>query len=130
MIALDTNVLARYFLNDEPKQAKAAAALLAKNQVYTAPPTVILELVWVLSVNGCEREEILKALRLLLGLPNFKPKQFEALCYAVHWYEQGLDFGDALHLALSAADQAFCTFDKKLTKSAADMGAIPLVRAL
>ena len=73
MITLDTRVLARFFLNYEPK----------------------------------------------------KPKQFEALCYAVLWYEQGLDFGDALHLALSAAEQAFCTFDKKLTKSAADMGAIP-----
>lgn len=130
MIALDTNILARYFLNDDPKQGKTAATLLAQKQVYTAPPTVILELVWVLSVNGCERDEILKALRLLLGLPNFKPKQFEALCYAVHWYEQGMDFSDALHLALSAADQAFCTFDKKLAKSAAAVGAIPLVRAI
>ena len=130
MIALDTNILARYFLNDDPKQCKVAAALLSKKQDYTAPATVILELVWVLSANGCTREEILKALRLLLGLPNFKPKQFEALCYAVHWYGQGMDFGDALHLALSAGDQVFCTFDKALVKSAAKIGAMPSVQAV
>ncbi len=128
MIALDTNILARYFLNDDPKQSKAAIALLSKKQIYTAPPTVILELVWVLRVNGCEREQIIKALRLLLGLPNFKPKQFEALCYALRWYEEGMDFGDALHMALSAGDQAFCTFDKTLSKVALESGALPTVR--
>lgn len=130
MIALDTNILARYFLNDDPKQSKAAIALLSKKQIYTAPPTVILELVWVLRVNGCEREQIIKALRLLLGLPNFKPKQFEALCYALRWYEEGMDFGDALHMALSAGDQAFCTFDKTLSKVALECGALPTVRLL
>lgn len=130
MITLDTNILARYFLNDDPKQSKAAIALLSKKQIYTAPPTVILELVWVLRVNGCEREQIIKALRLLLGLPNFKPKQFEALCYALRWYEEGMDFGDALHMALSAGDQAFCTFDKTLSKVALECGALPTVRLL
>ena len=130
MIALDTNILARYFLNDDPKQSKAAIALLSKKQIYTAPPTVILELVWVLRVNGCEREQVIKALRLLLGLPNFKPKQFEALCYALRWYEEGMDFGDALHMALSAGDQAFCTFDKTLSKVALGCGALPTVRLL
>lgn len=130
MIALDTNILARYFLNDDPKQSKAAIALLSKKQIYTAPPTVILELVWVLRVNGCEREQVIKALRLLLGLPNFKPKQFEALCYALRWYEEGMDFGDALHMALSTGDQAFCTFDKTLSKVALECGALPTVRLL
>jgi predicted nucleic-acid-binding protein len=127
MIALDTNVLARYFLNDEPAQAKAAVKLLSRKQHYTAPPTVILELVWVLSVNGCEREQIVKALRVLLGLPNFKPKNFEALCYAVRWYEKGMDFGDAMHLALSAGDETFLTFDKALEKTATQIGAVPSV---
>jgi predicted nucleic-acid-binding protein len=104
VIALDTNILVRYLLNDDPKQTRVAAALLAQNSVYTAPPTVMLELVWVLKVNGCSREEIIKGLRLLLGLPNFKPKAFEALCYAVRWFEEGMDFGDALHLALRGCE--------------------------
>ena len=129
-MALDTNILARYLLNDDPAQTQAASALLAQDKDYTAPPTVMLELVWVLKVNGCNREEIIKGLRLLLGLPNFKPKAFEALCYAVRWFEEGMDFGDALHLAMSADDDGFCTFDKSLGKLASGIGAMPTVRVL
>lgn len=130
MIALDTNILARYLLNDDPAQTQSACALLAQDKDYTAPPTVMLELAWVLKVNGCNREEILKGLRLLLGLPNFKPKAFEALCYAVRWFEEGMDFGDALHLAMSADDDSFCTFDKSLGKLADGIGAMPTVSVL
>lgn len=118
MIALDTNVLARYLLNDDPKQANAAAALLRKQETFTAPITVILELVWVLQVNDCSRVEIGKGLRALLGLPNFKPKEFESLACALGWFDEGMDFADALHLALSLKDASFCTFDKALVNQA------------
>lgn len=91
----------------------------------------MLELVWMLTVNGCAREEIAQALRLLLALPNFGPKEFEALCYATRWYEEGVDFGDAQHMALSAGDEGFCTFDKPLLgKAAASIGAAPQVTVL
>jgi len=97
-----------------------------------SPPRSLswLELVWVLKVNGCAREEIAKGLRLLFGLPNFKPKQFEALCYALQWFEQGMDFGDALHLAQSTDEEGFCTFDKPLGKLAESLGAMPKVDVL
>ncbi len=130
MIALDTNILARFLLNDDPVQFKQARDLLAHPNDYTAPPTVLLELVWVLESYGCTREEVVQALRVLLGLPNFKPKSFEAVCYAVNWYETGMDFGDALHLALSAGDEAFATFDKALGKVVAQNGIAPQVRVL
>ncbi|GAB6042844.1 type II toxin-antitoxin system VapC family toxin [Endothiovibrio diazotrophicus] len=129
MIALDTNILARYLLNDDPEQAEAATRLLSRKETFTAPPTVLLELAWVLKVNGCERDDIAKGLRALLGLPNFRPKAFEAICYALHWFEQGMDFGDALHLALSD-DETFFTFDKALGKHAANLGAVPPVKVL
>lgn len=54
MIALDTNILARYLLGDEPAQAKAAATLLAEEKDFTVPPTVMLELVWVLPRRHCQ----------------------------------------------------------------------------
>ena len=38
---------------------------------------------------------------MLLGLPNFKPKSFEAVCYAVNWYEAGMDLAAALAFALA-----------------------------
>ncbi|MBI2317922.1 MAG: type II toxin-antitoxin system VapC family toxin [Betaproteobacteria bacterium] len=127
MIALDTNILARYLLNDEPKQCRAAAALLRKREAYTAPPTVLLELVWVLGVNDCSRTEIVGALKHLVGLPNFKPREFEAVCRAIQWYEEGMDFGDALHLALSAKDEQLLTFDRSLARLAERIGAAPAV---
>ena len=44
MQALDTNVLARLLLLDDAAQYKRARALLASDQQFTAPVTVLLEL--------------------------------------------------------------------------------------
>lgn len=127
MIALDTNILARYLLNDDLRQGKAALALLTGPGEFTVPPSVVLELVWVLEVNGCTRDEILKGLRHLLGLPNFTAKELEAVLYALRWFEGGMDFGDALHLALSARDERLMTFDRSLERTARKLGAFPAV---
>ena len=48
MIAVDTNVLARLLLRDDEAQFRKAVRLFSDSREYTAPPTVILELVWVL----------------------------------------------------------------------------------
>ena len=130
MIALDTNILACFLLQDDPAQFKQAKALLAQDTHYTAPPTVMLELVWVLESHDCTRKEIALALHTLLGLPNFKPKAFEAICHAINHYEAGMDIGDALHLALSAAEASFVTFNKALGKLATRRDASPPVRVL
>lgn len=99
---LDTNILARYLLNDSPAQADIVEKLLRGSETCTAPITVFPELVWALESCDCERTEIAKSIRLLCGLENFKPQNLDALAYALHWYEGGMDFGDALHLAMSA----------------------------
>jgi predicted nucleic acid-binding protein len=44
LLALDTNVLARLLLRDDAAQYKRARALLASDQQFTAPVTVLLEL--------------------------------------------------------------------------------------
>lgn len=130
MIALDTNILARYLLRDDEAQFERASALLGAAEEYTAPVSVILELAWVLRVNGCTREEIARGLRLLIGLPNFKLGNPVTLLYALRWYEEGLDFADALHLALSDREQGFVTYDRDFAKVAGQVGAYPQVMAL
>ncbi len=45
MIALDSNILARYLLNDSLAQADIAKMLLHGTEPCTAPITVLLELV-------------------------------------------------------------------------------------
>jgi len=116
VIVLDTNILARFLLNDDPEQFQRARDLIDGPQRFTAPVTVILELVWVLRVNGCDKTDIVKGLRLLLGLPNFTVKDPEILLRALGWVEQGMDFGDALHLAMSARDQEMVTFDRSIRR--------------
>lgn len=130
MIALDTNLLARLLLRDDARQYARARQLLAREQDYTAPITVMLELVWVLEVNDCVREDIAQGLALLLGLPNFKPQQPDALRQALTWYARGLDFADALHLALSQGQEELATFDRTFTRQAGKLGALPPVVAV
>ena len=115
MIALDTNILAR--------------SLIEGAERITAPVTVLLELAWVLEVSDCSRQEIARAFRVLIGLPNFTLRPLDNLLYALRWYEEGMDFADALHLAMSTQDEALATFDRDFAKIAKRAGAFPEVRA-
>ena len=127
MIGLDTNIRARYLLNDPPEQADIAETLLHGSEICTAPVTVFLELVWVLESYDCDRNEIVGAIRLLCGLENLKPQNFDALAYALLRYEGGMDFADALHLAMSAKETELKTFDRLFIKKAHELMAYPAV---
>jgi predicted nucleic-acid-binding protein len=118
MIALDTNILVRYLLNDDEAQAEIAEALLASGKTCFIPITVWLELVWVLECYDCQRQDIAKALRHLLGLPHLQTGETLALLRALNGFEGGADFADALHVALSAQAESFVTFDQSLIKRA------------
>lgn len=130
MMALDTNLLARLLLRDDKRQHARVVQLLAGKQDFTAPVTVMLELVWVLEANSLAPSDIVRGLNLLLGLPNFKPQQADALRLAMAAYAQGLDFADALHLALSYGNQELATFDKAFARKAAKLGLLPPVVAV
>lgn len=56
-----------------------------------------------------------------------KTWQIDAIAYVLHWYEGGMDFGDALHLAMSAKESTFNTFDKAFVKCALALDAYPVV---
>jgi predicted nucleic-acid-binding protein len=127
MIVLDTNLLLRYLLNDDPAQAKRAQRLLEGSPLVTVTTTIVLELVWVLECSDCARGEIVVALRHILGLPNMRLANEAAFFRAVQWFEQGLDFADALHLALSPATATLMTFDKDFIAKAKRADAFPTV---
>lgn len=127
MIVLDTNLLLRYLLNDDVAQAKRAARVLETSPQVTVTPTIVLELVWVLECSDCSRAEIAAALRHVLGLPNMRLSNEAALYRAVQWFEQGLDFADALHLGLSPATATLMTFDKDFVSRAKRVEAFPPV---
>jgi predicted nucleic-acid-binding protein len=127
MIVLDTNVLLRYLLNDEPKQAERARRLLESAPQLTVTPTIVLELVWVLECSDCSRAEIVAALRQVFGLPAMRLSNESAYYRAVQWFAQGMDFADALHLALSPATATMTTFDRDFVNKAKRIEASPPV---
>ena len=128
MIALDTNVLARYLLDDEPAQARAARRLLADARAeYWIPVTVVLELAWVLRKSDAPRAVIMDRLRDLLSLRNVRAQNADLVFQALRWAVQGMDLADALHLVLSGKADRFATFDEALVKQARKLGALPPV---
>jgi predicted nucleic-acid-binding protein len=112
MKILDTNILVRLLLADDPVQLTKVKRLLSRPQQFTSPITVMLELVWVLEAHEYSVTQVVYGLNLLLALPNFKPAQLAELRQALVWYEQGMDFADAMHLALRADATQVLTFDK------------------
>ncbi len=127
MISLDTNILARLLLGDDAGQLARAKSLLSTAQQFTAPITVMLELVWVLEANGVEPTALADGLERLLSLPNFKPAHVAEIRQALNVYREGLDFADALHLALSGPTTRMVSFDKAFIKRAKKLGLEPSV---
>lgn len=124
MIALDTNVWVRYVTNDEPDQAKRALALLAEAEEIFVAKTTLLELEWVLrAAYELPATAIIRALRHILGLPNVQVEMPDQLEKAIDFFEKGLDFADALHLASSSEGVSFYTFDTALIKRARSLKA-------
>ena len=118
MIALDTNVVVRLLVDDDPGQTRRARKLLEARTALVLP-TVLLETEWVLrGAYDIGRATIAGSIRQLLGLPNIALANAQAIAQALEWFEAGLDFADALHLALAGEAEGFVTFDARLAKRA------------
>jgi predicted nucleic-acid-binding protein len=115
VIALDTNVLARYLLADDARQSAAARRFIEQaSEDLWIPVSVLLELGWVLRGAGVPRAMAASKLRELSSLPGVRVQHFDRVVQAIAWCEQGMDLADAVHLALSADASKFVTFDEAL----------------
>ena len=118
MQAVDTNLVVRYLTGDDPGQSAKVRAIIGQKPVFI-PRTVILEAEWVLrGVYEWPSTRVIPALRALAGLPEITVEDARLVAQAMDWAEAGMDFADALHLASSAACEAFLTFDKRLVRNA------------
>lgn len=134
MIGVDTNVLARYYVDDatDPEaktQRRVAEKILRESDSIFVSVTVVLELYWVLQafyefgVEDCAR-----VIEHLVGLPNVTVEDWAAVIDAVRLLRGGLDFADALHLARAGQCEAFYTFDdRKFARRAQKMALAPSV---
>jgi predicted nucleic-acid-binding protein len=126
MIAIDTNVVVRFLLNDDAQQAQRARRLIEAEDVFL-PTSVLLETEWVLrGAYKRPRAILLEMLRAFLGLPRVIAQDWPVALSALEWAEQGMDFADALHLASCSSCESFATFDRELAKTARLAGATPV----
>ena len=132
MIAVDTNILARYYVDDptdpeSKKQRLIAGRLMRDSLAIFVPVTVVIELVWILkSLYSFETEDAANVIEHLAGLPNVTVENWTAVLQAARLYRQGLQFADALHLLRSSHCEAFYTFDdRKFARRARKMALTP-----
>lgn len=126
LIGVDTNVVVRLLTRDDPEQFQSAQRCFSEGDVFIAD-SVLLESAWVLgAVYSFSEARIAAALGGLLGLPNVRVADAERVALALGWYERGLDWADALHLASSQHVEEFKTFDRDFVKQAAGLGSCPV----
>ena len=131
---LDTNVLARYYVEDQgdtqaQRQRIAAQAIIESGQPLAVAKTVLLELEWVLrGYYTVPPADVVRVLRHLLGLTHVRIEDRGAVETAVALVERGLDFADALHHASYRDCDAMASFDDKgFARRAAKLGLAPRV---
>ncbi|MGE3927647.1 MAG: type II toxin-antitoxin system VapC family toxin [Lautropia sp.] len=134
MRALDTNVLARFFV-DDPDDPEAAgqrpAAIAALSERSFVPVTVLLEFEWVLrGFYGLARREIGAVMRALAGLEHVTIEDRDAVLAALDLLDAGIGFADALHVTRSARAAAFATFDRRLARHGKRAALTPSIELL
>ncbi len=120
MIGLDTNVLARYFVEEADADAATAAQRQAARQLIESgqdlflPKTVALELEWVLrGYYGFAVESVLQVFEQLLHHPCISVDDRPDLEQALAGLRSGLVFADALHHASCRDCEVIASFDDR-----------------
>jgi predicted nucleic-acid-binding protein len=125
MISIDSNVLIRILVDDDPAQAQKARALvsrIAKEQGKIFLHQIILiETLWVLKrVYGFSKKELISVIEDLLVYDLFTISNSETVEHALEYYKEGkADFSDYL-VSVSCRQHKhtpFYTFDKNCSES-------------
>ncbi len=122
LIGVDTNVLARIFLEDHPQQQHISRHFLSEmskqNRLFISSYT-ILELVWVLNINDKSKPQIVESIEAILDIQGITIGQRSTILLALEKYRGGkADFGDYMIVAEGEENHIhmLVTFDKVLIK--------------
>jgi predicted nucleic-acid-binding protein len=137
MIGLDTNVLARYYIDDDAdteaqRQRLTARRLIESGQPLMVSKSVILELEWVMrGYYSFGQAEVASVMRHLLEQAHIAVEDRDAVEQALSNCEAGFDFADALHHASYKSCDSVATFDdRKFARRARKLGLAPAVVVL
>ena len=120
---LDTNVVIRIILDDQPTQHQLARELLnsltAENPAYLSRE-VVQECVWVMeTVKKMTRKQIASVLWYLLGISKLRLETPKSLAKCIDRYENGShDFSDLMIQEYAERQGAYpvVTFDRKFSQ--------------
>lgn len=120
MKALDTNVLVRYLVQDNPAQSAKANEIVEREESLFLNCIVLCELVWVLeSAYQYEREVIADVLEKILITKQFEIDGKEEAWMALSDYDSSrADFADCLigRRNLSMGCETTVSFDKRASQ--------------
>jgi predicted nucleic-acid-binding protein len=123
MIGIDTNVLVRYIVQDDPAQAKVATHYIERNCTADSPGfinrIVLCEIVWILKrAYGYDKSIILNVIRQILLTAEFVTENSDVMWKALKEYESGqADFSDYIIGSSNLENGCECTvtFDKSVS---------------
>ena len=126
MIGIDTNVLVRHLVGDDPVQARLAERFLSQRCSAEEPGfvnrVVLCELAWTLErIYGFPRSDIARAIEQLLVARELRAEEREHVQGAVQVFRRGgIGFSDALIAGINRAAgcEATATFDRRASKAA------------
>ena len=120
MIGLDTNVIVRYIVQDEPKQARKASKVidsLTNDEPGYISFLVLCELVWVLErAYGYEKSVIVQVIQQVLSTAELQVQQPEIVWAALRdFIASPAGFSDYMivHMNQAAGCSQTLTFDRK-----------------
>ncbi len=117
MRGIDTNILARVIVRDDPLQAKLAEAAL-QDLVFISL-TVLMETVWLLTSRfRMSRGDIVQSLHDIFSLSTVVIEQEAHVNWALQRFHAGAGFADMIHLIANQHTSAFLTFDKTMVQEA------------
>lgn len=114
-IAVDTNVLVRAILADDPMQARAARRLLQDATLIAVPLPCLCELVWILRRGAkLATADVATAIRALLNAGNVSMNR-PAVEAGLRLLDAGGDFADGViaHEGRWLGGETFVSFDRK-----------------
>jgi len=113
-VAVDTNVLVRAVVRDDPEQAEAAAKLLAQAELIAVALPCLCEFVWVLrKVYGFQVADVADAIRTLLNVSSVEVNRPAAEA-GLPALEAGGDFADGViaYDGYWLGGETFVSFDR------------------
>ena len=123
--AVDTNIVARALMRDDPVQTPIADSVLTTDVF--VPITVVLEAAWLFrSRYGLSRADLATTLRALLDMPSVTVDAADGVRWALSRAEITGDIADLIHLVASRNASAFLTFDDDVAKAAGNDPLVPV----